>query len=382
MMVETVTSGCDYGLNRGVIWEIPKRKEENLYTRKSICGTLVLDMDGTLTAPGRDYTIEPDVIDELVSFLEGGGNLVFSTGATTGRIEKTLLSKLYSEIDKKYGSEKTNSFFDQVYLSPENGSALLIKKGIRIEENELSFKWHKIHKLDVPDKDKLRDLLEKEIVPQNFESYVLGDWSSEKEGKRDYIVTLKNIKNTLSLKNLIDSDEFKSKYPKVDWKNILIKAARTSIDFIHKDSGKTISTEWLLRELDLAGPVIGFGDSGDEFAKIVPTFNVNTIKPNEFRKRGMPAMDMIGGWKELSKKDFSITSDGEKMIVRNTNNQEIKILHDSKGEMIFSENGCPVEIKPLIIRENGKEKLLAGAGKSVAWMIHRLVEIGYFAPNE
>jgi len=376
MVKETVSNGCDCESRRGVIWEIP-RTEKDTPNRNKICGTLILDMDGTLTIPGQDYEIEPEVVGELTSFLEGGGNLVFNTGATTGRIEKTLLSKLYSEIDKKHGSKKANSFFDQVYLNPENGSALLIKKGIQIEENQLSFKWHKIHELHVPNKDKLRDILESEIISKNDDSYILGDWSSEKEGKRDYIVTLKNIEDTLSLKKLIDSDEFKSKYPEVDWKNILVKAARTSIDFIHKDSGKTISTEWLLKELSLIGPVIGFGDLGDEFSKVVPTFNVNLIKPNESRKRGMPAMDVIGGWSPLSEGNYTISDNN---IVRDKRDNPINVLLDSQGKIVKSENGDPMEIKPLVVRgDDGKDKVLAGAGKSTAWMIHRLIEIGYFS---
>lgn len=362
------------------IWEIPSRKQETTGRQNKICGTLVLDMDGTLTVPKQDYDIEPEVITELTGFLASGGNLVLNTGATADRIERTLLSRLYSGIDKKYGSEKAHSFFDQVYLNPENGSALLIKKGIRIEENQLSFKWHRIHELHVPNKDTLRKILEEEIVPKNLESYVLGDWSSEKDGKRDYIVTLKGIKDTLSIKKLIDSDDFKCKHPEVDWKNVLVKAARTSVDFIHKDSGKTISVAWLLRELSLVGPVIGFGDLGDEFAKIVPTFNVNWEKPNEFRTRGMPAMDVIGQWTPLSEEDYGITGTDGKIIVRNKKtDQIIPVVTDNNKKIALSEDGFLMEIKPLKVRDsNGVEETLDGAGKSTAWMIHRLVEIGYF----
>jgi len=362
------------------IWEIPSRKQEITGRQNKICGTLVLDMDGTLTTPKKDYDIEPEVITELTDFLAEGGNLVFNTGATAERIERTLLYRLYSGIDEEYGSEKAHSFFDQVYLNPENGSALLIKKGIRIEENQLSFKWHKIHELHVPNKDILRRVLEKEIVPKNLESYVLGDWSSEKDGKRDYIVTLKGIKDTLSTKKLIDSDDFKNKHPEIDWKNVLVKAARTSVDFIHKDSGKTISVAWLLKELSLVGPVIGFGDLGDEFAKIVPTFNVNAKDLNTFRTRGMPAMDVVGEWSPLSKENYVITGANEKIIVRDKKtDQIIPVLTDNNKQMVLSEDGHPMEIKPLKVRDNnGVEKLLGGAGKSTAWMIHRLVEIGYF----
>jgi hypothetical protein len=205
----------------------------------------------------------------------------------------------------------------------------------------------------------------------------LGDWSPDRSGKRDYIVTLKKIKDTLGLKKHIESEEFKNLHPEINWDMVLVKAARTSVDFIHKDSGKTISVEWLLKELSLFGSVIGFGDLGDEFSKVVPTFNVNLIKPNEFRKRGMPAMDVVGGWSPLSEGSYTISDNN---IVRDKKDSLISVLLDNQGEIIRSEDSHPMEIKPLVVRgEDGKDKILAGAGKSTAWMIHRLVEVGYFS---
>jgi hydroxymethylpyrimidine pyrophosphatase-like HAD family hydrolase len=361
------------------IWEMSRQNQEVIGKQNRICGTLVLDMDGTLTAPKQDYAIEPEVITELTDFLAEGGNLVFNTGATAGRIERTLLSRLYCAVDEKYGLQKTDSVFNQVFLNPENGSALLIKKEIKIEENELLFDWHRVHELHVPNKDLIRKALEEDVIPMNKDSYLLGDWTKG-PNRRDYIVTLKNIKNTLELKKEIESDLFRKQHPEIDWKNVLIKAARTSVDFIHKDSGKTISVAWLLKELSLTGPVIGFGDLGDEFAKVVPTFNVNGEKLNEFRIRGMPAMDIVGGWSPLSKKDHVIIDIDGKTVVRDQKiDRVIPVLRDNQNKIILSENGQPIEIKPLKVRgNNGEEKILAGAGKSTAWMIHRLVEIGYF----
>jgi len=361
------------------IWEIPNQNQEVVGKQNKICGTLVLDMDGTLTAPKQDYAIEPEVIVELTDFLAEGGNLVFNTGATAGRIERTLLSRLYFAVDEKYGTQKANSVFNQVFLNPENGSALLINREVKIEENELFFSWHRVHELHVPNKNLIRRALEEDVLSTNKDSYLLGDWSKS-SGRRDYIVTLKNIKNTLELKKMIESEVFKKQHPEIDWKNILVKAARTSVDFIHKDSGKTISIEWLLKELALVGPVIGFGDLGDEFAKVVPTFNVNWEKPNEFRIRGMPSMDVVGGWFPLSDENYVTSEVNGKTVVRNKKtDQIIPILVNSSGRAILSNDGCPIEIKPLKIRDNnGMEKILGGAGKSTAWMIHRLVEIGYF----
>lgn len=64
-----------------------------------------------------------------------------------------------------------------------------------------------------------------------------------------------------------------------------------SLDFVHKQAGKDFSLRRALDEIDdLSGRVIGFGDSGDEFAKVVPTFNVN---PNGslFKTKELPYLE-------------------------------------------------------------------------------------------
>ncbi len=378
----------------GVIWDIPKTKEEMFKKKRTICGTLVLDIDGTLTIPEKAYAIDPEVITVMSNFLIGGGNIVFNTGATMGRTERSVLKPLYGQIDAQIGSTEAEKIFKQVFLMPENGSVLLLSKGVKVEENELNFDWFKVHELHVPNKELLREMIESEIVPQYQNSSVVGDWNTD-SSHRDYIVTLKKVSNPSELKRYFE-EELHNKHPEINWDKITIKAARTSIDFVHADSGKTVSVKWLLKELSgLGGPVVGFGDLGDEFAKVVPTFNVNKKKPNEFRVRGMPAMDLVGGWKLLDKDGYVITGEGTKQTVRNKKTDEvIPVLHNQNNEIIFArknekaflspaKKGYPVEIKPLIVKgKDGKKIEIGDAGEATSWMIQQLILLGYFSPKD
>lgn len=377
-------------LGNGIVWEIPIQRDE--LNKGEICGTLVLDVDGTLTVPGQDYAIEPEAIITLSKFLKGGGNLIFCTGASLGRIERTVLTPLYNKIDHKDPSVNADELFKQIIVMPENGSALLLHKRTFIEENEVRFDWFRIHELHTPDKERLRKAVNLELVPKYPRSYVAGDYPND-QVRRDYILSLKKVTDTLKLKEYIEKEMF-TKYSDINWEKIGVKAARTTIDFIHSDSGKTVSVEWVLRELDgLGGPVLGFGDLGDEFAKVIPTINVNKKKPNEFRRRGMPSMDLVGGWNTLDKQKYVVIGKGQKAIVHDLEaDREITVLRDEKGEIIYTEGegpfwlpsgedrGMPLEIMPVLYEKEGKKLEVDDAGKGTAWIIERFMAIGYFTP--
>lgn len=385
-----------------LIWEIiPSRREIIEGRGRQIHGTLILDVDGTLTKPDDPYDIEEEAIDVLVNFLKGGGNLVFCTGATLGRIERTVLTPIYRKIKMAVGPEKANNLFENVIVMPENGSALLLNKEVSIEENELEFRWFRIHELHVPNKMKLRRVIEDDLMHLRTESYIGGDKPDDR-GQRDYMLSWKNVcdlvspqgsqqSTTRELVELINR-EVVPRHPEIDWKKISMKPARTTIDFVHADSGKTISVRWMLEEIaGLEGSVIGFGDLGDEFASVIPTINVNKKKPNEFRMRDFPTMD-LQRWNLLEQNHFVMTGEGPKTMVRSAlNDKEIPVLRDRNGEIIFAtenengllspvtaQGGCPIEIKPVTYLENGKTLEVEDAGKGSAWMIRRLIEVGYF----
>jgi hypothetical protein len=262
---------------------------------------------------------------------------------------------------------------------------------VEIVENELYFLWHILHPLHVPDKEELRTLIEKELVPSYKDSLVVGDHPNELNS-RQYILSWKGVTNTLELVEEIEQNII-PKHPEIHWDNIQMKAARKTIDFINADSGKQSSSDWMLREIgSLDGPVLGFGDLGDEFGKVVPTINVNQGKPNEFRRRGVSAMELTH-WKLLCENGYVITGTGKNAKVRHKDTgTEINVLRNEKEEIIYADLnknvylgttangiGYPVEIKPATYTDvNGKLQTVQDAGKGTAWILRRLMDVGYF----
>lgn len=71
-------------------------------------GTIALDIDGTLTADGKNHTIPQEVVDYLVDLSKQGWRLVFITGRTF------------------YGAFKTLKYFAiPYYMAVQNGAIIL-----------------------------------------------------------------------------------------------------------------------------------------------------------------------------------------------------------------------------------------------------------------
>jgi hypothetical protein len=393
------------GEGGSIVWDIPSgaaNGKGDIEEEQRICGTLVLDLDGTLTVPGRKYAVDADAVSVAAEFVLRGGHLIMNSGATRGRMERTLLTPLYRMLDDQVGPLQAEKLFQQIHLMPENGSALLLSAGVSVVENELQFDWYRIHELHVPSKGALRLLIERELMPLRRGSGLAGEHLSN-AANREYILSWKDVNDTLELVQYIQKD-VRPHHPEIDWSKIALKAARTTIDFVHADSGKTISVAWVLQELaGLAGPVVGLGDLGDEFGRVVPTINVNKYKPNEFRRRGVPAMDLTGSWKLLDEGEYVIVGTGARATVRNSRtDEEISVLRDENGGVFLArretktaasgqvteclvpdaEHGTPMRAQVLRYEQNGQIVEVDDAGKASAWIIKRLLSVGYFAPTE
>lgn len=392
MGVESVQSRTN---NKGIIWETPIHAEIRADEQRIYRGTLILDVDGTLTVPGHNYKIDTDALFVLGQFLQGGGNIDFCTGATRGRLERTVLTPFYNLLSELHDPASINELFKRVVLQPENGSALLLARGTRFVENEIAFDWYKIHELHVPDKDKLKTVLRNKVLPNYKRSYLVAEDYPFPQYRRDYMVSVKDVGDTRNFKAMMER-EIARLNPQVDWGNIAIKAARTTVDFFHAESGKATSVPWLLQEVvGFSGPVYGFGDLGDEFASVVPTFNVNQQDPNAFRTRDQPAMDLTGGWELLEGNNYVVVGESINMKVLNRRSgREIPVLRDNDNRIIFAieENGYlvpapqdtdnpahPVRIQPLSYQKDGKTIVVEDAGKGTAYMIDYLMRVGCFS---
>lgn len=369
-------------------------------------GVLVLDVDGTLTVPGKVYAVDPRAIKEVANFVYRGGSVIICTGATQGRLERTVLVPLVSELESLDQSSEGAEFLKRVYLMPENGAVFLKSDGIKVVENEIHFDWEAICARDLPEKRRLVHFLKTVIAPQYKGSFILDNTCPEEKFRRHYIVSFKGlaegtpreiIEAIKQVRSELDPASFHGGIP---WEKIEMKAARTTIDFVNLEANKDSAIFWALNNLgSLRGPVIGIGDLGDEFAKIVLTINVNQKRPNEFRLRGMPSVDLNGGYELLGRKGWTIVGQGKgRKVLDVETGREIEVLRDEEGKIVFGRNvgrqspagnpviqpctedggGRPLKLLPFV--PPGAIKPLEDAGAGAAWIIRRLMEVGYFKP--
>ena len=298
------------------------------------------------------------------TFISQGGLCILNTGATKERSERTFMNPVFCLLDEELGFEKASEVFKQkIYLLPENGSSILKPKEVSVVENELWFGWDEYYPLHVPDKERLRRLLETTLVPVFPGSFVIGDKPGE-IGRRNYILSLKGLKE---VPNLIEKirQEVIPHHPEIDWTGVDMKAARTTIDFINAKSGKEPATRKLLQMTGFDGPIIGFGDLGDEFAKVpeVLTFNVNEKDPNSFRARNVASLEAYR-WIEIPKVESSMNSKKE-MFFRG---EKIEVVRNSLGEVVSLGENILAALP-----------LTRGAGEATAEILEKLMGVGYFS---
>lgn len=352
--------------------ELPKQEvKSNLET---INGVIILDLDGTLTVPGSKYAVDKRTLGDVSEFVLNGGICALNTGATKERAERTFLHPIFCLLDEQCGFDKASEIFSKkMWLLPENGSSILKSKGVTVMENELWFLWDEHNPLHLPNKENVRNLIETILVPKIPGSFVIGDKPGE-VGRRNYILSWKGLKNVPDLIEMIRNEVIPQTDKIINWSEIEMKAARTTIDFINAKSGKEPSTRKFLSMIDCSGPIVGFGDLGDEFARDhrVLTFNVNAQKPNSFRMAGVPSME-VSRWRSVCVNDCFISSDDKVFF----NEKEIQVLRDKEGKIFlsnFDQDGKATDKENILVID----PLTKGAGEATAEMLERLMKIGYF----
>lgn len=129
------------------------------------------------------------------------------------------------------------------------------------------------------------------------------------------------------------------------------------------------------------GPIVAFGDLGDEFGKVpgVLTFNVNEVDPNSFRKRNVAAVEAYN-WKEVPFAESSINNRKEVFF----RGEKVEVIRDKSGQII---RGKKNKSGYLELDNTGPTILAAmpitrGGGEATAEILERLVDVGYFNTEE
>jgi len=288
---------------------------------------------------------------------------------------------------------------ERVFVIPEAGSAALMINDIRDVLGEFQFNYFSLFQSPVPTKDKIRKLINNLRQREGYrETYIGGDLPHDIE-EREYMISWRNLQHPDKAREeilRIRDEREKSHAPheggidwenvkEIDWDNIWVRAARTTVDFLHKDAQKHTA---LLRFLEVyknfKGPVLGFSDWGDAFAQIVPTINVNPQNPNIFRitevsynvggkevTTTLTSMDYNSRWRLMEEGEYDIHGRGENAkVFRDKTLEEVRVVR-TQGNRIFlakdhgdkaiiiTPSGDPIFYRTIEIGgdEKGKDKI-------------------------
>lgn len=246
------------------------RKEIKLSSEvDKITGTLVLDVDGTLTDPFDKYSIYKPVINTLSKFILMGGKIIISTGGTFSRIYQSLIIPIMK-------SDQRINIQDSLFVIPEFGSSIYeFSNGI----------WNPTNELHLPNKLKIREILENYLIYEP-DAFVAGPLRTDKIF-RQYSLGLKNLICPQKTKDFFTSEVIPLRTD-INWDDVQLRIETSTLDFCHVKAKKNISLFQLLRNKPfIEQPIYGFGDNGDDFSYVVPTFDVKKV-PSEFERRLMP----------------------------------------------------------------------------------------------
>lgn len=246
--------------------------------QKKYGGLLVLDINGTLTLPKDNEQTDPLVLPVLAEYITGGGTIAFCSLSTMVRIGKTVLFPLLYQLSTPFEPSK-------IIVLPENGSAILRLSNYCFESNKVVCDWQRSEELPVPDKEQLQQYIIEKLIPK---------FGGSLADNRQYILSWKGFRNsqaTAKMKRVLEA-EYCPLAKDISWGQIMIRPSTTTLDFIHVKANKAEAVRRLLSQLEEIEPVLGFGDHGDDFGKVVPTFNVRPGLIDYFALKGIPSMDI------------------------------------------------------------------------------------------
>jgi hypothetical protein len=365
---------------------------KSIAPEKRISGVAVLDLDGTLTTGLLDHKPDKAALSVVTKFVEEGGQIILDSGATRGRMERTYLAPIIANLeDMNYSQEVlTQIMKERVFLIPEAGSAVLAINNMSMNLGEWQFSYFPFFQAPCPSKDGIRKLLNRLIAsPEYRETYIAGDYPNDQED-REYMMSWRKLQDPHKARKLIlDIREGKIPIPpsqrgegdlfdpsQIDWDNIEVREARTTVDFLHKDAQKHIALSRFMQAYKgLKGPIIGFSDWGDAFAKIVPTINVNPQNPNIFRQLNLASMDYNSRWRLMDEGEYDIHGHGTDAVVYRDNTvEEVKVIRAINNEILLAKDDGD---KKVVITDRGSPIFYDSQASDSVRTIFTLSEGGY-----
>jgi|GEM_PF-2056947 len=299
------------------------------------CGVFIQDIDGTSNTPGKKEEIYPPLIEADARFIQSGGTLILSTNRPKFWVEEKIITPIIQKLTQsgKNWSERAKK---KIILMPEQASAIQVIKKVGVEPKALE--WETIYSLNVPEKLPLKKFLTEEIIP---------GFPGSSIRVTEFVVSLVDLASPTKTLELVEKLKADSK--NIPWDSIRIIPTRSTITFIHWKAGKKktlVECMKFLPKIFNDAKIFGVGDSGDDFADLIPTFNVG--EPDAFKEKGLSSLE-YGKFKILGNGEYTL----EKNNVFTLDGGKINVLRDAGGKLITLQvsGGQPIQILEKTIRK-------------------------------
>ena len=247
------------------------------HVTEHISGIAVVDIDGTLDN-GKGRMVEQAIL-ALRQFRDLGGKIIVSTSRSFSNSRSVLASLSRPTV------EGLAIPFPHpcLYAGLDRGALGVEVKTVADDDD--SFEYLEMFRHVVPSWQAVQEFLGQN--EHRFPGY------EARESKPDPVKMVLKTSDDPSdpdtgvrTKGVFDEVlALRGDYPDIAWDGIRIEATRTAVLFTSIQAGKDKSVSELirrLREQGVQGPAVGFGDSQDEFASVVPTINVNAEDEHAF----------------------------------------------------------------------------------------------------
>jgi hypothetical protein len=330
-------------------------------------GVVVQDVDGTINVPGKKEAIHSGVLEANARYISGGGTLLVCTNRPLWWVEERILKPEASLIRSIKGDWKRR-LCDGVILAPERGAILLTPSSIREKEGKLAFYWKEKYSMKLPQRKMLENMLNSRVLPHFPGARI-------RRGTK-CILTAENFPSRDDPKKaekLVEELRKSPEYGKIPWKRVRLFSTHSTLNLAEALVGKEKA---LRKAIELfpgkfsSGACFGFGDDGDAFASVVPTFNVGAR--DAFKKKGVPSIT-YGDVRLLKEGEYSSENTGTPSeVIRSRAGVAVRVLRLPDGRVLRTnpDGGHPIQLLP------EKEGARLTAGPATAEIIVNLMDEG------
>ena len=256
-------------------------------------------------------------------------------------------------------------------LIPEQGSVLLTLESLEESGGSLRFSWKEEYSSELPEREAIEAMLSSRLLPKFPGSRL-------REGTR-HIVSVEDFPvrgDSEKAEKYVESLKASGNYLGVPWNRIRFFSTQSTLTFLNAAAGKEQAVRKaieLFPEKFMSGSCFGFGNDGDSFASVVPTFNVG--ERGAFAMRGLPEL-IWGEARILKEGDYASKKEGtpaEEVLLAEEGAIDVLRLNDGRILRTRPSGGHPIQLLP---PQRGRRRK---AGRATAAIMAWLMDAGFLS---